>query len=58
MSESAQQVEPGPVDAHVNPMRCAWATPPKRMLRGLRAYQKVNVQASELTCDLSGEHSE
>ena len=39
-------------------MRCAWATPPKRMLRGLRAYQKVNVQASELTCDLSGEHSE
>ena len=38
-------------------MRCAWATPPRRMLRGLRAYQKVNVQASELTCDLSGEDS-
>ena len=39
MSESAQQVEPGPVDAHVNPMRCAWATPPKREGVGSFVYE-------------------
>ena len=43
--------------AHVNPMTCVWAAPPRCMSRGLRAYQRVYVQVSELTCDLSGEHS-
>ena len=38
-------------------MTCVWAAPPRCMSRGLRAYQRVYVQVSELTCDLSGEHS-
>ena len=32
-------------------MRCAWATLPRRMLRGLRAYQGVNAHVQGLTCE-------
>ena len=32
----------GPFRPHVSPMRCAWAASPRRMFRGLRAYQRVN----------------
>ena len=38
-------------------MTCVWAAPPRCMSRGLRAYQRVYVQVSGLTCDLSGAHS-
>ena len=32
----------GPSHPHVGPMTCTWAPPPRRMSRGLRAYQRVN----------------
>ena len=32
-------------------MRCAWAPSPRRMLRGLRAYQGVNAHVQGLTCE-------
>ena len=41
----------GPFNSHVNPMRCAWATLPRRMLRGLRAHQGVNAHVQGLACE-------
>ena len=32
----------GPYNPHMGPMTCAWAASPRRMFRGLRAYQGVN----------------
>ena len=41
----------GPFNSHVNPMRCAWVTLPRRVLRGLRAHQGVNAHVQELACE-------
>ena len=41
----------GPYNPHVNPIICAWAAPPTRRSRGLRAYQGVNVHVQGLTCE-------
>ena len=32
-------------------MRCAWAAPPRRMLRGLRAHQRVNAHFQRFACE-------
>ena len=42
---------PGPSHPHVGPMTCTRAAPPRRMLRGLRAYQGVNAHVQWLTCE-------
>ena len=41
----------GPLIPHVNPMRCAWAAPPTRRLRGLRAYLGVNAHVQRFACE-------
>ena len=41
----------GPDDLHLGPMTCTRATLPRRMLRGLRAYQGVNAHVQGLTCE-------
>ena len=41
----------GPLISHVNPMRCAWATPPRCTSRGLRAHQGVNAQVQRFACE-------
>ena len=42
----ARRPAPGPSHPHVDPITCTWATPPRCMFRGLRAYQGANVQVS------------
>ena len=44
----------GPLIPHVNPMTCAWATPPTCISRGLRAHQGVNAHVQRLT---RGQHT-
>ena len=39
---SARPCARGPYNPHMGPMTCAWAASPRRMFRGLRAYQGVN----------------
>ncbi len=41
----------GPNDLHLGPMTCTRATPPRRMLRGLRAYQGVNAYVQRFPCE-------
>ena len=41
----------GPDDLHLGPMTCTRATPPRRMLRGLRAYQGVNAYVQGFPCE-------
>ena len=41
----------GPNDSHVNPMTCAQAAPPRRMLRGLRAYKGVDAHIQGFACE-------
>ena len=41
----------GPNDSHVNPMTCAQAVPPRRMLRGLRAYKGVDAHIQGFACE-------
>ena len=41
----------GPFRAHVNPMTCTWATPPRRTSRGLRAHQRVNTHVQWFACE-------
>ena len=41
----------GPSHPHVNPIICAWAAPPTRISRGLRAYLGVNAHVQGLTCE-------
>ena len=41
----------GPLIPHVNPMRYAWAAPPTRRLRGLRAYLGVNAHVQRFACE-------
>ena len=41
----------GPFNSHAGQMTCARATPPRRMLRGLRAYQGVNVHVRGFACE-------
>ena len=40
-----------PFRAHVNPMTCTWAMPPRRTSRGLRAHQRVNVHVQRFACE-------
>ena len=41
----------GPCHPHVNPMTCAWATPPRCTSRGLRAHQRVNAHVQGFMCE-------
>ena len=41
----------GPFHSHVNPMTCAQAAPPRRMLRGLRAYKGVDAHIQGFACE-------
>ncbi len=45
----------GPDNPHVGPMRCAWAGPPRCMLRGPRAHQRVHARINGLTCRSTGD---
>ena len=40
-----------PSNPHVNPMTCAWATPPTCRARGRRAYHGVNVHVQRFACE-------
>ena len=44
-----------PDDPHAGPMTCTWAPPPRRMSRGLRAYQRVNAHAQGFACEQRAE---
>ena len=40
-----------PFHSHVNPMMYAWAAPPTRTSRGLRAYQGVDAHIQRFACE-------
>ena len=44
-----------PDDPHAGPMTCTWAPPPRRMSRGLRAYQRVNAHVQGFACEQRAE---
>ena len=44
-----------PDDPHAGPMTCTWAPPPRRMSRGLRAYQRVNAHVQGFVCEQRAE---
>ena len=47
----ARQCARGSFNAHVGPLICTWAPPPRRIPSGLRAHQGVNTHVEGFTCE-------